>query len=105
MDLSKLNHDEIDLIRKISSRLDSTSCFSNYVKPKSRKGTTILRGKYKFPVNKLNNMHLSYEKLLLEAELCPKRLNKKFSVTDLKDDTQIGVFARQTLAYEMKRYL
>ena len=51
----------------------------------------------------LNQMNLTYEKILSEAELYPRRLNKKYSVAELRDSTHIGVFARQVLADEIKK--
>ena len=77
-----------------SKRINQTS---------SRNRQPTERGKYKYPVDDLNNMNLTYEKILAEALLFPKRLNKRFNVVDLRDQTQIGVFARQTLADEIKK--
>jgi hypothetical protein len=95
MDVNKLNTDEINCIRKLSKKLDSGK----------RASIALQRGKYKYPVIKLNNMHLTSENLLSNAPLCRKRLNKRYTVTDLQDDTQIGYFARQTLVQEIKRYI
>ena len=51
----------------------------------------------------LNNMNLTYEKILSEAELHPRRLNRKFSVAELSDSTHMGIFARQVLSDEIKK--
>ena len=60
-------------------------------------------GKYKYPVSELNNMKLTYEKILTEAALCSKRFDKRYSVLELTDESQIGVFARQTLSEEIRK--
>ena len=49
----------------------------NNMKKSSSKRSQNERGKYKYPVKALNNMNLTFEKILSEAELCPKRLNIK----------------------------
>ena len=50
-------------------------------------------------------MKLTYEKLLTDAEMCIRRLNRKYTVAELKDGGYIGVFARQTLCAELKKCL
>jgi hypothetical protein len=49
-------------------------------------------------------LKLTYADLLKDAPLCPRRLNKKFTVSELRDATHIGVFARQTLSEQIKKY-
>ena len=48
-------------------------------------------------------MNLTYDKILSEAALYPKRLNRLFTVAELRDPTYIGVFAKQVLADEIKK--
>lgn len=86
--LEDINNEKSEMVNKLAS---------------SRKRTPSERGKYKYPAEELNNMNLTYEKILAEAVLYPKRLNKRFTVADLRDCTQIGVFARQTLSDEIKK--
>ena len=75
----------------------------NNIKKPSCKRSQNERGKYKYPVEALNNMNLTYEKILSEAELYPRRLNKIYTVAELRDSTHIGVFARQVLASEINK--
>ena len=61
------------------------------------------QGKYKHPIEILNSMNLTYEKLLTGAEMCIRRLNRKYTVAELQESDYIGVFARQTLSAELKK--
>lgn len=96
MDITKLSTIEINLIKKLSNKID---CLEKN-KPKLH---PVQIGKYKYPVSELNNMKLTYEKILTEAALCSKRFDKRYSVHELTDESQIGVFARQTLSEEIRK--
>lgn len=63
----------------------------------------VIRREYTYPVVELNNRKLRYDLLLNEAPLNPRRLNRKYTVAELRDSTYIGVFARQTLSAEIKK--
>lgn len=101
MDITKLTDDEKNLIRKISNRIVEYDSSRN-IKLKSRKGSKPGQyGKYKYIAENLNNMNLTYEDLLKNASLCPRRLNKIYSLSELKQRNQIGIFARRTLSDEI----